>query len=182
MNRGRFPFPMTSSSPRHLCVFTLICPPCRTLFTLLQKSEKINPLFSTSCALLKKECFNKSFSFNDFCTLLQNTGGGIPSFKISSFCSRLHTTRRSPQATKSRRIRTSAKHTRIPLRIRTSETKDINPFRIRAYRKTRGEGPPLVPSLRHYFITSLLQIFTQLHSFEYGTLLIRYPDFTPVTT
>jgi len=27
-----------------------------------------------------------------------------------------------------------------------------------------------------------LQIFIQLHSFEYGTLLIRYPDFTPVTT
>lgn len=26
------------------------------------------------------------------------------------------------------------------------------------------------------------QIFTQHHSFEYGTRLIRYPDFTPVTT
>lgn len=26
------------------------------------------------------------------------------------------------------------------------------------------------------------QIFTQLHSFEYGTRLIRYPDFIPVTT
>jgi|HubBroStandDraft_2_1064218.scaffolds.fasta_scaffold33520_2 hypothetical protein len=40
------------------------------------------------------------------------------------------------------------------------------------------------PSYRYFFtsLTSLLQIFTQLHSFEYGTRLIRYPDFTPVTT
>jgi len=31
-------------------------------------------------------------------------------------------------------------------------------------------------------VSSSSQIFTQLHSFEYGTRLIRYPDFTPVTT
>jgi|HubBroStandDraft_6_1064221.scaffolds.fasta_scaffold02811_5 hypothetical protein len=41
---------------------------------------------------------------------------------------------------------------------------------------------PAITSLRRYPITSLLQIFTQLHSFEYGTRLMRYPDFTPVTT
>jgi hypothetical protein len=51
-----------------------------------------------------------------------------------------------------------------------------------------GSGPIprgqslLAPSLLLYIATSLLQIFTQLHSFEYGTRLIRYPDFTPVTT
>jgi hypothetical protein len=39
-----------------------------------------------------------------------------------------------------------------------------------------------ITSLRRYPITSLLHIFTQLHSFEYGTRLMRYPDFTPVTT
>jgi|HubBroStandDraft_6_1064221.scaffolds.fasta_scaffold160139_2 hypothetical protein len=50
----------------------------------------------------------------------------------------------------------------------------------------KGElGHDLIP-LRAKFIfsaaTSLLQILIQLHSFEYGTMLIRYPDFTPVTT
>jgi hypothetical protein len=39
-----------------------------------------------------------------------------------------------------------------------------------------------VSSLPHYLLTSLLQISIQLHSFVYGTRLIRYPDFTPVTT
>jgi hypothetical protein len=38
------------------------------------------------------------------------------------------------------------------------------------------------PSLHFCVAISLLQIFTQLHSFEYGTRLMRYPDFTPVTT
>jgi hypothetical protein len=45
-----------------------------------------------------------------------------------------------------------------------------------------AEVAPRRSVLASYVITSLLQIFTQLHSFEYGTRLIRYPDFTPVTT
>jgi hypothetical protein len=48
--------------------------------------------------------------------------------------------------------------------------------------KDHARKPNAVLSLLLYVATSLLQIFTQLHSFEYGTRLIRYPDFTPVTT
>ena len=41
---------------------------------------------------------------------------------------------------KSRRIRTYAKSTRIPFRIRTSKTQDLKPFRIRTYETPRGWG------------------------------------------
>jgi hypothetical protein len=40
------------------------------------KSEKINPLFSNSSALFKKECFTNCPAINTFRTLLQNTRGG----------------------------------------------------------------------------------------------------------
>jgi|HubBroStandDraft_4_1064222.scaffolds.fasta_scaffold541839_1 hypothetical protein len=41
---------------------------------------------------------------------------------------------------KSRRIRTYAKSTRIPCRIRTSKTQDLKPFRIRTYETPPGAG------------------------------------------
>ena len=108
------------------------------------------------------------------------------------------TDHRSPAAN-SFRIRTSGKHVRNPIGMNSSKTQDLKLFRIRTYEKTRGRGPYRQPDTRRrraaqsdesrgtrssllYVATSLLQIFTQLHSFEYGTRLIRYPDFTPVTT
>jgi hypothetical protein len=152
MNRRRFPFPTASPSPCHLCASpgpTFCSASHFTLLTLLQKSEKTNPLFSNSSPLFQKECFNNSFPLNHFRTLLQNTGGGVLSVKIISPCSTLLASRRSPQTTKSRRIRTSAKHTRNPFRIRTSKTRHLKSFRIRTCRKTPGgEG-------RLYFLTSL---------------------------
>lgn len=60
------------------------------LFVLLcKKSAKSNPSFSYSSPLLKKECYDKSFTLNNFRTLLQNTRGGIPlgifSFNLELF-------------------------------------------------------------------------------------------------
>jgi hypothetical protein len=55
--------------------------------------------------------------------------------------------------------------------------------------KHRGWGypQPVIPSPARDLLSSrhsplATQIFIQLHSFVYGTRLIRYPDFTPVTT
>src|ERR1700721_3588562 len=46
------------------------------LFSLFRaKPEKLNPSFSHSSTLFKKECFNNSFPINTFRTLSQNTGG-----------------------------------------------------------------------------------------------------------
>ncbi len=62
------------------------------------------------------------------------------------------------------------------------------PFVCHSYKKEGGGGipvsgpefrPPLRPLGGHL---AVIQIFIQLQSFEYGTRLIRYPDFTPVTT
>jgi hypothetical protein len=50
-------------------------------------------------------------------------------------------------------------------------------FTIRCIPPVGYLGSPLVT---HHL--PLHQTFIQLHSFEYGTRLIRYPDFTPVTT
>jgi hypothetical protein len=202
VNRRRWPFPTTPSSLRHLCgprFSAFRFPSCYTLSLFCKKSEKTNSLFSNSSALPKKECFSNSFPVKSFRTLLQNTRGAtLPSAIISPF-STLWNTHRSELAANSRRIRISAKHTPNHFRIRSSKTQDLKLFRIRTYEKTRGRGPYRQPDTRRrraaqsdesrgtrssllYVATSLLQIFTQLHSFEYGTRLIRYPDFTPVTT
>jgi hypothetical protein len=45
------------------------------LCTLLQERQKLNSLFSNSCALFKKEYFSNFFTISNFQTLLQNTGG-----------------------------------------------------------------------------------------------------------
>src|SRR5580704_5504074 len=47
--------------------------------------------------------------------------------------------------TNSHRIRTSARHTRNPFRMRTSKTLDLMLFRMNTYRKT-GEGVPATPN------------------------------------
>jgi hypothetical protein len=89
---------------------------------------------------------------------------------------------------KSLRIRTSAKRACNPCRMRSFKTQDLKPFRMCSCGKTEvGEGPYPKSSVAPHpallcVATSLLQILIQLHSFEYGTRLIRYPDFTPVTT
>src|ERR1700730_9041646 len=147
VNRRRSPFPTAPPSPRHLCASpgsTLRSPSYFTLFTLLQKSEKTNPLFSISSALFQKEGFNNSFPLNHFRTLLQNTGGVVLSIKIISSLT-----------AKCTRIRTSSKHTRNPFRIRTSKTQHLKSLRIRTYRKTPGGRGVVFASLHHCVITSL---------------------------
>jgi hypothetical protein len=62
-----------------------------------------------------------------------------------------------------------------------SPGKMLSQLPIRRSGRTRSRCSVITP-LRRGLIASLLQIFTQLHSFEYGTRLMRYPDFTPVTT
>jgi hypothetical protein len=60
-----------------------------TLSLFCAQSEKINPLFSNSSALFKKECFDKPLAINGFRTLLQNTRGwGDLSFsaRLSELC------------------------------------------------------------------------------------------------
>ena len=48
-----------------------------SLFSLFRKNHaKLNPSFSISSALFKKECSRNPFPINNFRTLLQNTGGG----------------------------------------------------------------------------------------------------------
>ncbi len=51
-------------------------PSPRALFSLFpQNSDKLNPSFSNSCALFRKECSHNSFPIYNFRTLLQNTRG-----------------------------------------------------------------------------------------------------------
>jgi hypothetical protein len=116
-----------------------------------KKSQKLNPLFSNSSALFKKENSDNSFPTNHFCTLLQNTGSvPTPFFSVLPLLT-IHDSR----FTNSFRIRTSEKHARKPCRMRTSKTRGLKSFRIRSYKKT-GEGggvPPAVtsPTSRPYF-------------------------------
>ena len=54
-------------------------------------------------------------------------------------------------ATKSSRIRSSAKHTHNPFRMRSFKTQDLKSFRIRIYKKTGGGGQTrsaIAPSMR----------------------------------
>jgi hypothetical protein len=109
-----------------------------------KKSQKLNPLFSNSSALFKKENSDNSFPTNHFCTLLQNTGSvPTPFFSVLPLLT-IHDSR----FTNSFRIRTSEKHARKPCRMRTSKTRGLKSFRIRSYKKTgEGVGCPL-PLLR----------------------------------
>ena len=52
------------------------------------------------------------------------------------------------------RIRTYAKHTRIPFGIRTSKTQDLKSFRIRTYKKNRGGGSWLGSDLRSLHLST----------------------------
>ena len=119
---------------------------CFTLSLFCKTSPKINPSFSCSSALSKKEYFDNPFPINSFRTLWQNTGGGTPQARISSRFFSILTARCSSLAAKSRRIRTYEKYARKPFTIRTSKTQDLKPFRIRTYEKT-GEGGPIKCSL-----------------------------------
>jgi len=58
-----------------------------------------------------------------------------------------------PPVTNSHRIRSSAKHTRNPFRIRTFKTQDLNFFRMNIYKKT-GEGIPSAPSSTQFNLCS----------------------------
>ena len=108
---------------------------CFTLSLFCKTSPKINPSFSCSSALSKKEYFDNPFPINSFRTLWQNTGGGTPQARISSRFFSILTARCSSLAAKSRRIRTYEKYARKPFTIRTSKTQDLKPFRIRTYAK-----------------------------------------------
>ena len=55
-----------------------------SLFSLFRKNHaKLNPSFSISSALFKKEYSRNLFPINNFRTLLQNTGGGGTSFQFT---------------------------------------------------------------------------------------------------
>jgi hypothetical protein len=117
-----------------------------TLSLFCKTSPKINPSFSYSSALSKKEYFDNPFPINGFRTLWQNTGGGTPQAKIPSRFFSILAARCSSLAAKSRRIPTYEICARNPFRIRTSKTQDLKLFRIRTYEKT-GEGGPIQCSL-----------------------------------
>ena len=104
-----------------------------SLFSLFRNNrKKLNPFLSHSSALFKKECSPNPFSINTLRTLLQNTRGVRPKSIPYSALSRSF-------APNSFTIRTYAKHTRNPFRMRTSKTQHLKSFRIRTYEK-KGEG------------------------------------------
>jgi hypothetical protein len=70
---GYLSFPTRLSE---LCATALGSLSSLTLSLFCAKSKKINPLFSKSSTLFKKECFTNSPAINTFRTLLQNTQGG----------------------------------------------------------------------------------------------------------
>src|ERR1700720_2935120 len=62
-----------ASAPR----FSPPLPASPSLFSFFCKNrQNLNPSFSISSTLFKKECSRISFPINNFRTLLQNTGGG----------------------------------------------------------------------------------------------------------
>ena len=80
-----------------------------SLFSLSRKNHaKLNPPFSISSALFKKDCSRNSFPINNFRTLLQNTGGGrykylyplllhrYLAFQLQSLQSFTHNSRHTP--------------------------------------------------------------------------------------
>lgn len=63
--------------PKPVRARPILCSP--TLSSLFsRRSEKLNSLFSTLCALFQKKYFRNSPNLNHLRTLLQNTGGGVP--------------------------------------------------------------------------------------------------------
>ena len=136
-----------------------------------KKSEKLNSLFSHSCALFKKECFNNSFSLNRFRALLQNTGGYT--LQDTSFPASI----RLPIAIPFR-IRTSEKHVRKPRRIRTSKTQDLKSFRIRTYEKIPPGVPTAMPSStvgQPFLAVFLLHLSKSLRPLCAAGQSLRYP-------
>lgn len=135
-----------SYSFRVLTVCSVSSPSCLTLLLFCKNSERINPVFSYSCALFKKECFANSSTIYDFRTLLKNTGGVLLCIEIlSRFL--------QPPTPNSFVIRTSEKLSRNPFRIRTSKTQHLKSFRIRTYGKSGvGWGCPLPSHIALSFI------------------------------
>jgi hypothetical protein len=142
-SRGGSAFPHLaphSSDLCVLCVSALSSFSRFTLFTLPQNNLKLNPLFSYSSTLFKKECFHNPFPVNHFRTLLQNTRGVSQESNLSS--PRFRRFAPNPFT-----IRTYAKPTRNPFTIRTSKTQDLKSFRMNTYEKKEG-GPPAIQILR----------------------------------
>ena len=76
------------------------CParPSAPLFSLFCKNrQKLNPSFSISSTLFKKEYSRISFLINGFRTLLQNTGGGAHPSDLSCFNFKLSTFNHFPK-------------------------------------------------------------------------------------
>ena len=134
-----------SPNLHELCAFAFSSRSCSTFSLFCKTSAKINPWFSCSSPLFKKQYFDNPFPINSFRTLWQNAGGGTPQARISSRFFSILAARRSSLAAKSRRIRTYVKSASNPFTIRTSKTQDLKPFRIRTYEKTGEGGPSSVP-------------------------------------
>ena len=75
-NTGGWGYLSFSTRLSELCASALGSLSSLTLSLFCAKSEKINPLFSNSSALFKKECFTNCPAINTFRTLFEKTRGG----------------------------------------------------------------------------------------------------------
>ena len=159
----------SSSDLYELCASAFSSRSCSTFSLFCKTSAKINPWFSYSSALFKKQRFDIPFPINSFRTLWQNTGGGTPQARISSRFFSILAARCSSLAAKPRRICTYEICARNPFTIRTSKTQDLKPFRIRTYEKPGG-GPRC--SLSSVSETDSQHRSVTLSAFPFGNALV----------